>query len=245
LAALVGYLAANTFDPDTLSIGSLYISRVAGRDLAMASAVGLAAAGFGILLMWGVALCERGLNRMAMPGFAHPALGGLVVGLLALFTPQILSSGHGAIRLAAVLDRPLGDLAVLLLLKALASVVSLGSGFRGGMFFSSLLMGALGGQMFALALSAMPPIALALDPHIYAIIEMGALSASVIGGPLTMIFIALETTGDFWLTTAVVIAVIISAQVTREAFGYSFAPGISTFAAKPSAALPTSAGCVS
>ena len=52
---------------------------------------------------------------------------------------------------------------------------------------------------------------------------MGALSASVIGGPLTMTFIALETTGDLWLTTAVLIAVIISSQVTREVFGYSFA----------------------
>jgi CIC family chloride channel protein len=52
---------------------------------------------------------------------------------------------------------------------------------------------------------------------------MGALAASVIGGPLTMTFIALETTGDLWLTTAVLIAVIISSQVTREAFGYSFA----------------------
>ncbi len=38
-----------------------------------------------------------------------------------------------------------------------------------------------------------------------------------------MIFIALETTGDLWLTTAVLIAVIIAAQVTREVFGYSFA----------------------
>jgi len=52
---------------------------------------------------------------------------------------------------------------------------------------------------------------------------MSALSASVIGGPLTMTFIALETTGDLWLTTAVLIAVIIAAQVTREVFGYSFA----------------------
>ena len=43
-----------------------------------------------------------------------------------------------------------------------------------------------------------------------------------IGGPLTMTFIALETTGDLWLTTAVLIAVIISMQVTREFFGYSF-----------------------
>src|SRR5208283_5836351 len=60
-------------------------------------------------------------------------------------------------------------------------------------------------------------------PHVYSIIGMGALSVAVIGGPLTMTFIALETTGDFWLTAAVLIAVIVSAQVTREAFGYSFA----------------------
>jgi CIC family chloride channel protein len=52
---------------------------------------------------------------------------------------------------------------------------------------------------------------------------MGALSVSVIGGPLTMTFIALESTGDLWLTTAVLVAVIASAQVTRETFGYSFA----------------------
>ena len=222
LAALVGYVVANLFYPAALGIGALYVSSVTGRDLAIASAVGLAAAAFGIALMRGVALCEALLNRLSIPLFLQPALGGLVVGSLALVTPQILSSGHGAIHLANTLNRPLRDIAVLLLLKALASVVSLGAGFRGGLFFSSLLMGALGGHLFADGLSALWP-ALALDPHVYAIIGMGALSVSVIGGPLTMTFIALETTGDFWMTTAVVIAVIVSAQLTREAFGYSFA----------------------
>jgi CIC family chloride channel protein len=61
------------------------------------------------------------------------------------------------------------------------------------------------------------------DSNAYAVIGMSGLSAAVIGGPLTMTFIALETTGDLWLTTAVLIAVIISSQVTRELFGYSFA----------------------
>ena len=65
--------------------------------------------------------------------------------------------------------------------------------------------------------------ALNLDPNVYAIIGMSALSASVIGGPLTMSFIALESTGNLWLTTAVLVAVIISTQITRELFGYSFA----------------------
>src|SRR5215813_10568678 len=189
----------------------------------MASAVGLFAAGLGIGLMRSVAFCETLLNRILLPPFLRPALGGLVVGSLALITPQILSSGHGAIRLATVFDRPLRDIALLLFLKALASVVSLGTGFRGGLFFTSLLMGAIAGHVFADAVSAVLPAPIALDPHIYAIIGMGALSVSVIGGPLTMTFIALESTGDLWLTTAVLIAVIISAQVTRETFGYSFA----------------------
>jgi chloride channel protein, CIC family len=222
LAALIGYVVANVFEPSSLGIGTLYVSHIAGRDLVIASAVGLAAAGAGIALMRGVALCETLLNRLRAPQFLRPAAAGLVVGSLALVTPQVLSSGHGAIHLAAVLDRPLRDVMLLFLLKALASIVSLGGGFRGGLFFASLLLGALGGRMFADALTAFWP-SLSLDPHVYAIIGMGALSVSVIGGPLTMTFIALETTGDLWLTTAVLIAVIVSAQVTREAFGYSFA----------------------
>ena len=104
-------------------------------------------------------------------------------------------------------------------LKAVASVISLGSGFRGGLFFASLLLGSLGGQLFAAGLNA---IGIAANPGAYAVIGMSALSVSVIGGPLTMTFIALETTGDLWLTTAVLIAVIVSMQVTRELFGYSF-----------------------
>lgn len=101
-------------------------------------------------------------------------------------------------------------------------MVSLGSGFRGGLFFASLLLGALGGQLFANGLLAVWPGSHAnLDA--YAIIGMSALSVAVIGGPLTITFISLETTGDLWLTTAVLIAVIVSMQVTREFFGYSFA----------------------
>ena len=133
-----------------------------------------------------------------------------------------MSSGHGALHLTGMLDLPLNAIATMLGLKALASIVSLGSGFRGGLFFASLLMGALGGQLFATAMNSIDP-RIYVDTNAYAIIGMSALSASVIGGPLTMIFVALELTGNLWLTAAVLIAVIISAQVTREVFGYSFA----------------------
>ena len=87
--------------------------------------------------------------------------------------------------------------------------MSLGSGFRGGLFFATLFLGALGGHLFAAGFDAIWP-GLELNPNVYAIIGMSALSASVIGGPLTMSFIALESTGNLWLTTAVLVAVMIS-----------------------------------
>jgi chloride channel protein, CIC family len=80
----------------------------------------------------------------------------------------------------------------------------------------------LGGNLFAAGIDAVWP-GLDLDPNVYAIIGMSALSASVIGGPLTMSFIALESTGNLWLTSAVLVAVMISTLITRELFGYSFA----------------------
>ena len=152
----------------------------------------------------------------------RPALGGLGVGLLALLTPQVMSSGHGALHFSGMVAMPLQIIAGVFILKALASIVSLGSGFRGGLFFATLFMGALGGRLFAAGVDLVAP-GLALDPNVYAVIGMSALSASVIGGPLTMSFIALESTGNLWLTTVVLVAVIISTQITRELFGYSFA----------------------
>jgi len=133
-----------------------------------------------------------------------------------------MSSGHGALHFSGIVSMPLQIIAGVFVLKALASIVSLGSGFRGGLFFATLFMGALGGRLFAAGVDLAWP-GFALDPNVYAIIGMSALSASVIGGPLTMSFIALESTGNLWITTVVLVAVIISTQITRELFGYSFA----------------------
>jgi chloride channel protein, CIC family len=222
IAAITGFLVVRELDPASLGIETIYVSKVLASDLALAAAVGLAAAAVGIIVMRGVGISEPLLAKLRIKPFLRPALGGLLVGLMALVTPHVLGSGHGAIHIAAMVDQPIRVVAIMFVLKCAASIVSLGSGFRGGLFFTSLLIGALGGRLFANLVTLAWPT-LGLDPHIYAIIGMGALSASVIGAPLTMTFIALETTGDFWLTAAVLIAVIVSTQVTREIFGYSFA----------------------
>jgi CIC family chloride channel protein len=222
MAAMLGYLTAQIFTPDRLGIEAGAVSGLAVHDVAIAGGVGLLAAIFGIALMRGVAACELLFSRLRVRSALRPMVGGALVGLLAIISPQVMSSGHGALHLTGLFKLPTAHLASILLLKTLASIISLGCGFRGGLFFASLLLGALSGQLFAVGLNAAWP-SLQADPDAYAIIGMGALSVSVIGGPLTMTFIALETTGDLWLTTAVLIAVIISMQVTREFFGYSFA----------------------
>jgi CIC family chloride channel protein len=222
IASLIGYLVAGSLASVHLGVVAPQVATVSNQDLLFAAMLGVAMAVFGIVLMRGVHWFEYVIDRSKLPAALRPAIGGAIVGLFAIVTPQVMSSGHGALRLSGMLDLPLRGIAIILVLKALASIVSLGSGFRGGLFFSSLLMGALGGQLFASAMTAINP-ALYVDSNAYAVIGMSALSAAVIGGPLTMIFVALESTGNLWLTAAVLIAVIISAQVTRELFGYSFA----------------------
>ena len=222
VAAVAGYFVTHGFEALSLGVSIGPVGDVVGRDLALAALLGGLAALFGILIMRGVALCEMGLAMTGLWPPLRPALGGLAVGLLALVTPQVMSSGHGALHFSGLVSMPLQIIAGVFVLKALASIASLGSGFRGGLFFATLFMGALGGRLFADGVDLVWP-GLGLDPNVYAVIGMSALSASVIGGPLTMSFIALESTGNLWLTTAVLVAVIISTMITRELFGYSFA----------------------
>ena len=222
VAAVAGYFVTHGFAALSMGIGIGPVGDVLGRDLAIAALLGIFSALFGIAIMRGVALCEALLAKTGIWPPLRPALGGLGVGLLALLTPQVMSSGHGALHFSNIVSMPLKVIAGVFALKAIASVISLGSGFRGGLFFATLFLGALGGQLFAAGFDLIWP-GLDLDPNVYAVIGMSALSASVIGGPLTMSFIALESTGNLWLTTAVLVAVILSTQITRELFGYSFA----------------------
>lgn len=222
IASLLGYLTAQALSPTELGIEAGSVSGLTAQAIVIAAGFGVLAGLFGIILMRGVAACEQLFSRIRVKPWLRPTIAGAIVGLLAMISPQVLSSGHGALHLTGLLKLPLETLAIIFVLKSFASIVSLGSGFRGGLFFASLLLGALGGQLFASGVTMLVPGA-HLDPDAFAIIGLSALSASVIGGPLTMTFIALESTGDLWLTAAVLIAVIIARQVTREFFGYTFA----------------------
>src|SRR5579863_8235119 len=123
---LLGQAKPIFFVSESISIG--------GWDYPLFGLLGVAAAGIGILTMLCVTWIERGLRRNAIPVWARPALGGLAVGLMAFFWPEVLGSGHGGIELVIANNFP--PLALLLLVpaKALASAFSVGSGVRGGVF---------------------------------------------------------------------------------------------------------------
>lgn len=183
--------------------------------------LGLLGGGASIAIMHLVTLIERAFAKLSIDASLRPVIGGVIVGLLGLVTPQVLSSGHGALHREFSMNYGLGVVAGVFVLKLAASAVSLGSGFRGGLFFASLFLGALLGKVFAGVMALISP-ATGIDPAVAAVVGMTSLAVGVVGGPLTMTFLALESTRDLTLTGVVLAASIMSAILVRETFGYSF-----------------------
>lgn len=188
---------------------------------AAAVALGLVCAGLGILMMRMVTWAERVLQKVTRGSIWRTVLGGALLIPIALVSPQALSAGHGALHLDLLSHPSIQFLLIILTLKILASVISLASGFRGGLFFASLFIGSLAGQAFAQTLN-LAGVGMMFDPADFALIGMAALCVSVVGGPMTLALLTLETTHDFSLMGLVLTAALISSAVTREAFGYSF-----------------------
>ncbi|MBV1701223.1 MAG: chloride channel protein [Hyphomicrobiales bacterium] len=211
--ALVGNLPLIAIEDPGVTIHGNYL---------IAFVLGLFSAGLGIIVMQCVTTVETMSRRSKIPVFYRPILGGLFVGLAALIAPSVLSAGHGAMHLTVSERSSITALTVLIVLKILAASVSIGTGFRGGLFFASLFMGSIFGKIFALVGTGLFP-ALHLASPLYSIVGMSALTVAVIGGPMTMTFMALEMTGDFQITALVLVAVLASSMLVRRVFGYSFA----------------------
>ena len=144
-----------------------------------------------------------------------------MVGSMALYTPQVLGAGHGALGLDFYWPMSARELAILIALKLLACLVSLASGFRGGLFFASLFVGSLLGKLYSIGIDALAP-SLGLETTACVLVGMGALSAAIVGGPLTMTFLVLESTGNLGVAGGVLAASIATTLAVRATFGYSF-----------------------
>jgi CIC family chloride channel protein len=183
--------------------------------------LGLVAAAVGVGAMRVAALIERAF-RAAIPWrLVRPVAGGAMVGAMALYTPQVLGAGHGALGLDFYWPMTAAELTILIVLKLFACLVSLASGFRGGLFFASLFVGSLLGKLYAIGIDAVAP-SMNLETTACVLVGMGALSAAIVGGPLTMTFLVLESTGNLGIAGGVLAASIATSLAVRATFGYSF-----------------------
>ncbi|HJT32458.1 MAG TPA: chloride channel protein, partial [Pirellulales bacterium] len=201
--------------------------RIASLDYALFALLGVVAAAIAIATMRGVTWIERLFRRLRVPPWLRPGIGGVLIALIATIYPEVLGSGHGAVQRALDHTFPAAILLGLVAAKGLASAISVGAGFRGGLFSSSLL---LGGAFGGAAVVALQTIVSALnlgqgefDRVAYELVGMGSMAAAIIGAPVTMILLVLELTGDFPASLGVTVGVIVASVMVRLTFGYSFA----------------------
>ncbi|MCC7014634.1 MAG: chloride channel protein [Planctomycetes bacterium] len=185
--------------------------------LALGLACGLVGALFSRAFFWS----KRRFARSSVPALWRPALGGALVGLLAIALPDVLGTGHTLIggllaRQAIAFDWVLASLGALVVAKLVATSITIGSGGAGGIFGPSLCLGALLGALVGGLADHWWHASTSVPGH-YAMVGMGALLAATVRAPLTSVFLVFEMTGSS--STAVlptIVAVAASLAVARK-----------------------------
>lgn len=220
-AAISAVITARTLGATPYLIAATSSRTITTPDYFLFAGFGLVAALVGIVIMRLVSGVEANVRRTQIAEWARPAIGGLLLVPIAWVTPHALSAGHGALHLTIDGGLALRALVLIFLMKILASVISLGFGYRGGLFFASLFLGALLGQILAQLWMMIPGV----EPISYTdatLVGMAAMAVAIVGGPMTMSLLVLEATHDFEITATVLTAALCSSALVRERFGYSF-----------------------
>jgi len=200
--------------------GQRSFSMGSNAELALYAGLGLLAGVAGPLFMQLLSAGERLFARLVAKRAPRAALGGALVGLMAIVLPQVTGNGYEAINLILAERLSLGLLLILLVAKALATTASVSSGSPGGVFTPSLFLGAaLGGSVgHLISRSGLPigPNAVAA----YALVGMAAMIAATTHAPLMATVLVFELSGDYAivlpLLTACAIATVLSRRVHRE-----------------------------
>ncbi|MDE2377720.1 chloride channel protein [Bradyrhizobium sp.] len=220
-ASLAGALTAQWLGGAPYSLEVPHVGAVGVEQYLALIVLALVTAGVGIAVMRSSPAFERLFAQAWLPVWFRPVIGGLMVGGMAIVTPQVLAAGHGAMVLDLHQEMTIGLIAVIIGLKVTACLVSLASGFRGGLFFASLFVGSLIGKFFAAVLLLVSP-SFAIDPLVAMLAGMATLGVAIVGGPLTMSFLVLEMTRNVDVTAVVLAGCIVTSISVRFMFGHSF-----------------------
>ncbi len=171
---------------------------------------------FGILYIRTFYFVHDTFRRLSIPGYLRPAIGGLVVGVIALFVPHVLGTGYGWLQMMIYEDFTYIPLLILIILpfaKILATAFSVGSGGSGGVFAPALVIGgSIGALLWFICKMIFPDFGMGVAPFV--IVGMMAFFGGVGKVPIAVILMVSEMTGTYTLLAPSMIATIIAYIIT-------------------------------
>ncbi len=218
---VVATAIATTLTRLALGGGPIYGHRefalVTQEELAAHCVLGLAAGVIGPAFLASLSAAEDGARRIPLPRVALGAVGGVVVGALAVALPAVTGNGYEAIQL--ILDARVAGAILLLLLvaKATATIASVSSGSPGGVFTPSMFLGAaLGGFLGGVVPHVLAARASAAEAGGYALAGMAAMIAATTHAPFMAATLGFELSGDYSLVIPLLVSTSIAALVSRR-----------------------------
>ena len=187
-------------------------------QLAYYALIGVIAALVGLLYNKTYWVVHDAFGRSPLPGWSRPAIGGLLVGCIALVFPQVLGTGYGWVQLMMTDDLLAFPLWLLLLLpaaKILATSLSIGSGGAGGIFGPGMVIGALVGAGVWRVLELFAP-GVPLGPAPFVIVGMMACFGSIGHVPIATMLMVAEMTGNLSLLAPAMVAVGVATLIVGD-----------------------------
>jgi CIC family chloride channel protein len=177
--------------------------------------LGLVCAIIALLFIKVLYFAEDTFERVRFPEYLKAAVGGVMLGSMGLLFPHILGVGYGAIDLSLAQELSWWLMLMLILVKIIATSITIGSGGSGGIFAPSLFIGAMTGGAFGILANLFFPDITA-SSGAYAIVGMAAVVSATTHGPLTAILMLFEMTGEYKIILPLMITCIISSLAIRN-----------------------------
>jgi chloride channel protein, CIC family len=155
-------------------------------------------------------------DKWNVPRLVKPVFTGFVLGIVAIWLPQVMGFGYDVI--GDVLKGSMPSLLILVGLfaaKLLLTPFCLGGGFFGGVFAPALFIGSMFGAAYGLIVQGLFP-GLQIEPAAFSLVGMAAMLAGALHAPLTAIIVMFEMTGDYHIILPLIFATTISLAVSQK-----------------------------
>ena len=187
---------------------------VSAWELGFYLLLGVACGIGGVMFMFVLESSERLFSYVPISRLLRPALGGLILGAIVLFVPNVYGIGYATMDEILRGNMPWAWLLLLLPVKMVATSLTLASGGSGGLFLPSLYLGAVMGGLWGIAVGALFPTITGLSGG-YALVGMAAFLAGVVHCPITAFLLLFELSTDYHIILPLMVSCSISTLVAK------------------------------